>query len=72
LRNGFTIERPARGRKKFVVPPSVGKEGTGLKAGLPTKKPPDPGKTENEGIQRILAKTVRQAGLILLFDGEVD
>jgi hypothetical protein len=35
------------------------------------KKPPDPGKTENEGIQRILAKTVRQAGLILLFDGEV-
>ena len=31
----------------------------------------NPGKTENEGIQRILAKTVRQAGLILLFDGEV-
>jgi hypothetical protein len=30
-----------------------------------------PGKTENEGIRRILAKTVRQAGLILLFDGEV-
>jgi len=28
-------------------------------------------KTENEGIQRILSKTVRQAGLILLFDGEV-
>jgi len=37
-----------------------------------TKTPSDPGKTENEGIQRILAKTVRQAGLILLFDGEVD
>jgi hypothetical protein len=28
-------------------------------------------KTENEGIQRILPETVRQAGLILLFDGEV-
>ena len=26
-----------------------------------------PGKTENEGIQRILPETVRQAGLILLF-----
>jgi hypothetical protein len=25
---------------------------------------------ENEGIQQILSKTVRQAGLILLFDGE--
>jgi len=36
-----------------------------------TKTPSDPGKTENEGIQRILSKTVRQAGLILLFDGEV-
>jgi hypothetical protein len=30
------------------------------------KKPPDPGKTENEGIQRTPPKTVRQAGLILL------
>jgi hypothetical protein len=30
-----------------------------------------PGKTENEGIQRILPETVRQAGLILLFVGEV-
>jgi hypothetical protein len=38
---------------------------------LKIKKPSDPGKTENEGIQRILSKTVRQAGLILLFDGEV-
>jgi hypothetical protein len=28
-------------------------------------------KMENEGIQQILSKTVRQAGLILLFDGEV-
>jgi hypothetical protein len=28
-------------------------------------------KMENEGIQQILPKTVRQAGLILLFDGEV-
>ncbi|MGA2178444.1 MAG: hypothetical protein ABSH15_02520 [Verrucomicrobiota bacterium] len=36
------------------------------------KTPSDPGKTENEGIQRILPETVRQAGLILLFDGEVD
>jgi len=36
-----------------------------------TKTPSDPGKTENEGIQRILPETVRQAGLILLFDGEV-
>jgi hypothetical protein len=27
---------------------------------------------ENEGILRILPETVRQAGLILLFDGEVD
>jgi len=35
------------------------------------KKPSNSGKTENEGIQRILPKTVRQAGLILLFDGEV-
>jgi hypothetical protein len=35
------------------------------------KKPSDPGKTENEGIQRILPETVRQAGLILLFVGEV-
>jgi hypothetical protein len=26
---------------------------------------------ENEGIQQVLSKTVRQAGLILLFDGEV-
>jgi len=34
------------------------------------KKPSGPGKTENEGIQRILPKIVRQAGLILLFDGE--
>jgi hypothetical protein len=46
-------------------------EPAGWKACSTTKKPPDPGKTENEGIQRILAKTVRQAGLILLFDGEV-
>ena len=38
---------------------------------LKTKNPSDPGKTENEGIQRILSKTIRQAGLILLFDGEV-
>src|SRR5208283_5564288 len=36
-----------------------------------TKAPSDPGKTENEGIQRILPETVRQAGLILLFVGEV-
>jgi len=28
-------------------------------------------KMENEGIQQVLSKTVRQAGLILLFDGEV-
>jgi hypothetical protein len=28
--------------------------------------------TENEGIQLILPETVQQAGLILLFDGEVD
>jgi hypothetical protein len=35
------------------------------------KKPSGPGKTENEGIQRILPEIVRQAGLILLFDGEV-
>jgi len=34
------------------------------------KRPSNPGKTENEGIQRILSKIVRQAGLILLFDGE--
>ncbi len=31
------------------------------------KKPPDSGKTGNEGIQRIPPETVRQAGLILLF-----
>jgi hypothetical protein len=35
------------------------------------KKPSDSDKTGNEGIQRIPAKTVRGAGLILLFDGEV-
>jgi hypothetical protein len=28
-------------------------------------------KMENEGIRQTLSKTVRQAGLILLFDGEV-
>jgi hypothetical protein len=39
--------------------------------GYKTKTPSDPGKTENEGIQRTLPKIVRQAGLILLFDGEV-
>jgi len=39
--------------------------------GYKQKTPSAPGKTENEGIQRILPKTVRQAGLILLFDGEV-
>src|ERR1700735_5193906 len=38
---------------------------------LKTKKPPDSGKTGNEGIQRILMKTDHQAGLILLIDGEV-
>jgi len=38
---------------------------------IANKKPSDPGKTENEGIQRILPETVRQAGLILLFVGEV-
>jgi hypothetical protein len=47
-------------------------EPAGWKACATTKKPSDPGKTENEGIQRILSKTVRQAGPILLFDGEVD
>jgi hypothetical protein len=30
-----------------------------------------PGKAANEGIQRVLLKTVQKAGLILLFDGEV-
>ena len=35
------------------------------------KKPPDSGKTGNEGILRIRTKTVRPAGLILLIDGEV-
>jgi hypothetical protein len=34
---------------------------------LNIKKPPDSGKTGNEGIHRILTKTDRQAGLILLF-----
>jgi hypothetical protein len=38
---------------------------------LKNKKTFNSGKTGNEGILRILAKTVRQAGLILLFDGEV-
>jgi hypothetical protein len=28
-------------------------------------------KMENEGIRQTLSKTIRQAGLILLFDGEV-
>ena len=51
MRNGFMVERPARGLKM--------------------KKPSGPGKTENEGIQRTRPKIVRQAGLILLFDGEV-
>jgi hypothetical protein len=46
-------------------------EPAGWKACSTTKKPSNPGKTENEGIQRILSKTVRQAGLILLFVGEV-
>jgi hypothetical protein len=34
---------------------------------LEMKKPPDSGKTGNEGILRIPAKTVRRAGLIFLF-----
>ncbi len=34
---------------------------------LKTKKPPDSGKTGNEGIQRVLLKTDQQAGSILLF-----
>jgi hypothetical protein len=39
--------------------------------GLGIKKPPDPGKAANEGIQQIPMKTDHQAGLILLIDGEV-
>jgi hypothetical protein len=34
---------------------------------LEIKKPPDSGKTGNEGIQRVLPKKVWQAGSILLF-----
>ena len=34
---------------------------------LKTKKPPDSGKTGNEGIRRVLLKTDQQAGSILLF-----
>jgi hypothetical protein len=63
-RAGAALWRAAKAEKSL--------EPAGWKACSTTKKPPDPGKTENEGIQRILAKTVRQAGLILLFDGEVD
>jgi hypothetical protein len=49
----LTIERPARSREFFQRAPE-------------NKKPPDPGKMENEGIQRTPSKTVRRAGLILL------
>jgi hypothetical protein len=64
------VERPARGEKDAGVPALAGTQEPS-KDGTPNKKPSDPGKTENEGIQRILSKTIRQAGLILLFDGEV-
>jgi hypothetical protein len=40
--------------------------------GLKTKKPSDPDKTENEGIHGSRPALTEQAGLILLFDGEVD
>ncbi len=50
-------------------------EGAGLSsetsARSESKKPPDPGKSENEGIQRFPGRTRGRAGLILLFDGEV-
>jgi hypothetical protein len=39
--------------------------------GVENEKPSDPGKTENEGIRRILLKTDQETGLILLFVGEV-
>jgi hypothetical protein len=65
-------QRGGEGRLEFRLQAAIGEppEG-GTPNKLQNKKPPDPGKTENEGIQRILSKTIRQAGLILLFDGEV-
>jgi len=75
--NGFAIERPARNESS-----SFSSSFSFSKIAWSSEDEDDdedekqkrlhPGKTENEGIQRILSKTVRQAGLILLFDGEVD
>jgi hypothetical protein len=71
------IERPARGERaveslKCCLVESVGAEtgSTIQQSTVQTKNAFTPGKTENEGIQRILTKPVRQAGLILLFVGE--
>ena len=73
----FLVERPARNESS-----SFSSSSSSAKIAWPSEDEDEdedekqkrlhPGKTENEGIQRILPKTVRQAGLILLFDGEVD
>jgi hypothetical protein len=65
-------QRGEEGRLEFRLQAAIGEppEG-GTPNKLQNKKSSNPGKTENEGILRILPKTVRQAGLILLFVGEV-
>jgi hypothetical protein len=72
------VERPARGNETFSFSSSFSSSKIAWRSEDEDDDEDEkqntfiPGKTENEGILRILSKTVRQAGLILLFDGEVD